>query len=84
MLDAFIDVQLEIAASSITDRDTTSRFIIERSRHEAEVLAERSGATVRTDRAPEIVVRRAMHSLTGDVLLVASRWAVLTPTDPHA
>lgn len=79
MRDAFIDVTLEIPVRDIHDLDSrdASRAVLERMRNEADRQCAAAGATLRTDRAPELEFRRAMHPLLGDFVLVASRWPVV-------
>ena len=88
MRDIFIDVQVEAQVAELEPLgpDGASRFMIERSRHEAErIVAQHAGARLRTDRAPEIDLRRGAHTLLGgDWVLCLTRWAVVVPEDVAA
>jgi len=73
MRDLFVDVNLE------SEHDP-ARLALEMTRETAERLCAENGARLRTDRDPEIVIRRAVKPVTGrDVVLVATRWPVLAP-----
>jgi hypothetical protein len=78
--DMFLDVQAEIPMHEVESfGPAAGQHIIEMLRRSADELCDRDGARLRTDRMPEIIIKRAMHPLTGDVLLVASRWATVAP-----
>lgn len=80
MQDIFMDVRLEIDADSLSREADPAQWVIEKARYEADKLCEQSGARLRTDRAPEIIVERGQHRLTGQLcVLVATRWAVIAP-----
>lgn len=80
MKDIFLDVHLELdlhALSQVPDPDT---YVLGALRHEADTLCAKSGARLRTDRAPEIIVSRGQNKVTQQMcVLVASRWAVVAP-----
>lgn len=78
--DVFIDVHSEFDTLSLAKLADPGREVMEMVRGIAERLCEGRGATVRTDRAPEVIIRRAVKPETGaDVTLVSSRWAVVAP-----
>lgn len=80
MKDIFVDVQMEFDQIALAGVDDPSRYVIEASRAEAELLCEKSRATLRTDRPPEIVISEAQRKDTSArVVLVATRWAVIAP-----
>jgi hypothetical protein len=79
MRDAFVDVRLEVPAYELQGLPDAATQVIERMRDSADRLCAESGARLRTDRAPEIVVQEAQHPLLGDFTLFASRWAVVAP-----
>lgn len=80
MKDAFIDVSCELNPVQLAQERDPARFVLELSRETADARCAESGARLRTDRAPEVVVSHAIEPTTGrDVILVASRWAVLVP-----
>jgi hypothetical protein len=78
--DVFVDVLLEIPTSDLALQDDPTKYLFDRMRDEADRLCDEGGAELRTDRAPEVVIRAGRHPLLGvDMTLVASRWAVLAP-----
>ena len=80
MRDAFVDVTLEVPAAELVRLSDPTAFLYERMRDRADALCAESGARLRTDRAPEVIVQEGRHPLLGlDVTLVASRWAVVVP-----
>jgi hypothetical protein len=79
MRDAFVDVRLEVPTHELQGLSDASTQVLERMRDSADRLCAESGARLRTDRAPEIVVQEAQHPLLGDFTLFASRWAVVAP-----
>lgn len=80
MQDIFIDVLLEIPVSDLHAQDDPTRYLWERMRARADEECEKAGAQLRTDRAPEVVVKEGRHPLLQvDMTLVASRWAVVAP-----
>lgn len=80
MRDLFVDVTLEVPVADLALQPDPTRYLYERMRDSADRLCEQSGATLRTDRAPEVHVREGRHPLLGvDMTLVASRWAVVAP-----
>lgn len=81
MRDAFVDVQLELNPDALALESDPSQYVLEASRAEAERLCDDNRAQLRTDRAPEVLVKKGIHKLTRqEVLLVASRWAVRVPS----
>jgi len=79
MRDLFVDVRLEVPVRELAALPDASQQVLERMRDSADRLCADSGARLRTDRAPEIIVEQAMHPLLGDMTLFASRWAVVAP-----
>ena len=79
MRDTFVDVRLEVPVRELAALPDAGQQVLERMRDSADRLCAESGARLRTDRAPEIVVQQAMHPLLGDMTLFASRWAVVAP-----
>ena len=80
MRDAFLDVSLELNPDALAAQDDPSRYVLEAARAEADRKCADSGAQLRTDRAPEVLVQNGVHKLTRrDVVLVATRWAVRVP-----
>lgn len=80
MKDIFIDVTLELPTSDLFDLPDPTRFLIERLRSEADRECEGTGASVRTDRAPEFIVNEAIDPPTGkQMTLVAARFPVVAP-----
>jgi hypothetical protein len=78
--DAFIDVLVEVPAADLAREADPTRFLYDVMRHKADAECATAGATLRTDRAPEVVVREGRHPLLHvDMTLVASRWAVVVP-----
>jgi hypothetical protein len=72
--DVFVDVTLEVPAREMRHPDAP-QAVLERMRDSADRLCSERGARLRTDRAPEVIVKQAMHPLLGDMTLFASRWA---------
>lgn len=79
MRDTFVDVRLEVPTRELAGLQDAGTQVLERMRDSADRLCEDSGARLRTDRAPEILVQQAMHPLLGDMTLFASRWAAVVP-----
>ena len=87
-----MDVELHIPDADVVDYGdavTASKEIINRLRIKAEQVCREAGSGVelRTDRAPEIILKQAMSAFHGgDFLLVASRWHCTVPDnfDPAA
>lgn len=80
MRDAFVDVLLELPTSDLAAQDDPTRYLYERMREGADALCAENGSELRTDRAPEVVIREGQHPLLGTPMtLIASRWAVLVP-----
>lgn len=79
MKDVFVDVTAEILLSELARVIDPDREVYELLRQKADAACAENGARLRTDRAPEVHVKRAQHYLGWDVLLVASRWAVVAP-----
>jgi hypothetical protein len=79
--DVFIDVTADIRLDELRRIPPGRRAgeILEVLRRKADAECERVGARLRTDREPELHLRDAQHPLGWDVLLVASRWAVVAP-----
>lgn len=80
MRDVFMDVLLEIPTADLAGHDDPTRYLYEQMRRKADETCEENGARLRTDRAPEVIVRQGRHPLLGvDMVLIASRWAVVAP-----
>lgn len=80
MRDLYVDVLLEVPTAELKDVADPSHALYERMRKRADELCDENGARLRTDRAPEVHIRQGRHPLLGiDMLLVASRWAVVAP-----
>lgn len=85
MKDIMMDVELHIPEMDILEMgssDVASKEIINRMRVKAEQVCREAGPGVelRTDRAPEIVTKRAASALLGgDYFLVAARWPCTAP-----
>ena len=80
MRDAFVDVLLEIPTTDLAIQPDPSKYLFDRMRESADAICAEQGAQLRTDRAPEVVIREGRHPLLGtDMTLVASRWAVTVP-----
>jgi hypothetical protein len=78
--DAFIDVLLELNPAAVARSRDSARYVLELSRDVADQKCRVANAELRTDRRPEILTSKAVDPLTGlDVILVASRWAVVAP-----
>jgi hypothetical protein len=77
--DVFVDVLLEVPARELLMLDDPTRWAWERMRREADEKCAEVGATLRTDRAPEVLVQEGHHPLLGDVTLIGSRWAAVAP-----
>ena len=81
MRDTFVDVRLEVPTRELLALHDAPQQVLERMRDSADRLCADSGARLRTDRAPEVIVQEAQHPLLGDFTLFASRWAVVAPED---
>lgn len=79
MRDTFVDVRLEVPTSELRGLPDAAQQVVERMRDAADRLCAESGARLRTDRAPELIVQEAQHPLLGDFTLFASRWDVVAP-----
>ena len=79
MRDVFVDVLLEVPTGELRGLPDAATQVMERMRDSADRLCEEQGARLRTDRAPEIIVKEAQHILLGDMTLFASRWAAVAP-----
>lgn len=79
MRDVFVDVLLEVPSRELRQIDNPEQAVLERMRSSADRLCDERGARLRTDRAPEVIVKQAMHPLLGDMTLFATRWAALAP-----
>ena len=79
MRDLFVDVLLEVPSPELRRLHDPAGEVLERMRIKADQACDEQGAQLRTDRAPEIVVKEAMHPLLGDMTLFASRWAAVAP-----
>ncbi len=79
--DGFIDVTVEVPYHELPSNDEeAAKTIIGLLRHKADEVCAESGARLRTDRLPEVIVKRGAHVLVGgDYVLAASRWAVVMP-----
>lgn len=77
--DLFVDVTYEVPTSELHQMPDPTRHLYEAMRHKADELCSESGARLRTDRAPEVIVKQGKHVLGYDMTLVASRWAVVAP-----
>lgn len=80
MQDIYIDVLLEVPIADLQHQADPTAYLYERMRSRADEMCAENGASLRTDRAPEVVVREGRHPLLHlDMVLVASRWAVVAP-----
>jgi hypothetical protein len=80
--DVFVEVQMEFDSLALAAQHDPSQYVIEAVRAEADLLCDRNGAKLRTDRAPELIVKRAQRKDTGaSVVTVDSRWACSAPED---
>lgn len=80
MRDIYMDVLLEVPVVDLQHQPDPTTYLLERMRTRADEMCAENGAQLRTDRAPEVVVREGRHPLLGlDMVLVASRWAVVAP-----
>ena len=79
MARAYIDVMLEVPVRELAAMPDPTREMYERMRTKADAMCAEAGARLRTDSAPEVVVKQGHSALIGDVTLVASRWAVDAP-----
>lgn len=79
MRDVFVDVLLEVPSRELRGLHDPAGEVLERLRVKADQFCADSGARLRTDRAPEIIVNEAIHPLLGDMTLFASRWAAVAP-----
>lgn len=76
----FVDVNVELDALELAKVVDPARYALELSRETADRLCQDSGAQLRTDRPPEVIIGRGVDPLTGrDVVMAASRWAVVGP-----
>jgi hypothetical protein len=80
--DVFVDVLLEVLSAELRSIPNPEQVVLERMRSSADRLCDEQGAKLRTDRAPEVIVKQAMHPLLGDMTLFATRWAALAPEAP--
>lgn len=78
--DLYVDVTYEIPVDDLRLYEDPSKHLFEVMRHKAEALCDQHGARLRTDRAPEIIIKQGKHVLGFDVTLAASRWPVVAPT----
>lgn len=79
MRDVFVDVLLEVPTAELRGLPYAAQQVLERLRDSADRLCSDQGARLRTDRAPELIVKEAQHVLMGDMTLFASRWAAVAP-----
>lgn len=80
MRDLFVDVTLEVPVSELSRVADPTKYLYDRMRLRADELCSEHGARLRTDRAPDVIVKQGRHPLLGiDMTLVASRWAVVAP-----
>lgn len=80
MRDVFIDVLLEVPVADLAAQLDPTKYLYDQMRNAADAECAKAGARLRTDRAPEVVIREGRHPLLGlDVTLVASRWCVVAP-----
>ena len=84
MRDVYVDVLLEVPLAELAGLHDASQQVLERMRDSADRLCAEQGARLRTDRAPEIVIQQAQHTLLGDMTLFASRWAAVAPESVDA
>lgn len=77
--DAYIDVLLEVPVAQLARVADPARELWEQMRTKADQDCRAAGATLRTDVAPEVIVKQGHSSFVGDVTLVASRWSVVVP-----
>lgn len=79
MRDVAVDVLLEVPVAELRGLDDPGAVVLERMRDSADRLCAEQGARLRTDRAPEVIVKEAIHPLFGDMTLFASRWFATAP-----
>lgn len=79
MRDVFVDVLLEVPTRELASLPDPASEVLLRLRDKADRFCDENGARLRTDRAPEIIVKEAQHLLLGDMTLFASRWAAVAP-----
>ena len=84
MRTALLDVHLEVRVPDQVDETGGDpefwRQAIERMREKADEMATAGGGRLRTDRAPEMLSKRASHMLVpGAWILMATRWHVDVP-----
>ena len=80
MRDSFVDVTLEVPATTLMLERDPSRYVFEKMRDKAQELCDASFGELRTDAKPEFLVQNAVDPTTGvDVVLCASRWPVVIP-----
>lgn len=77
--DVYVDVTYEISAHELRAMADPTRYLFEVMRDKADALCAESGARLRTDRAPEVIIKEAKHVLGWEMTLVASRWAAVAP-----
>lgn len=76
----FVDVNIELDVLELAKVADPARYALELSRETADRLCHEAGAQLRTDRAPEVIIGRGVDPFTGrDVVMAASRWAVVGP-----
>jgi len=76
----YVDVNVELDVLELAKVADPSRYALELSRETADRLCIESGARLRTDRPPEVVIGRGVDPFTGrDVVMAASRWVVEGP-----
>lgn len=79
MRDSFVEVTLEVPAQSLMLERDPSAFVFETMRSRAEEMCERNFGRLRTDSAPEFLVKNAVTPDGVDMVLLASRWPVVIP-----
>lgn len=82
MKQVYLDVSLELDPTALGREADPDRWVLEALRVEADAKCAEAGARLRTDRPPEMIIRRAQRKDTGAaVITVDSRWAVVAPDD---
>ncbi len=79
MQDLFVDVTTEVPLARLAIERDPTQYVIGLLRDAGDKLCESSGARLRTDRVPELIVKQAVSPAGVDVLLCAVRWAVVAP-----
>lgn len=80
MRDAFVDVTFEVPEAELRAMRNPGRYVFEKLRDAADRLCEESGARLRTDRRPELHMRKGAHKITHvDHVLFAARFPVTVP-----